>query len=82
MIGPHSLHLESNENGIKAVGFATAMGLSIMSTYFTHKCVYKKHENQIDHVMIEKRPTTDITDIRSFRGADCSSEHFIVIGGV
>ncbi|KAJ4441174.1 hypothetical protein ANN_11025 [Periplaneta americana] len=36
--------------------------------------------NQIDHILIDKRRHTSIVDIRTFRGADCNSDHYLVIG--
>jgi hypothetical protein len=34
--------------------------------------------NQIDHVMIESRHTTDILDVKPCSAADCDSGHFVV----
>jgi hypothetical protein len=31
--------------------------------------------NQIDNVLIDKRRHSNILDIRSFRGADCDTDH-------
>ncbi|KAJ4430316.1 hypothetical protein ANN_22529 [Periplaneta americana] len=36
--------------------------------------------NQIDHIFVDKRRHTSIVDIRTFRGADCNSDHYLVIG--
>jgi len=65
--------------------------MTISSTLFPHKDFHKytwkspdgNTFNQIYHVnpssAIDKRFKSSISDIRSFRGADCDSDHFLVI---
>jgi len=53
---------------------------------FQHKRIHKETwrspdvttSNQIDHVMIDSRNATDILDVKSCRGADCDSDHYMV----
>jgi hypothetical protein len=38
--------------------------------------------NQIDQVLIDKRRHTSILDVRHFRGADCDTDHYLVVAKV
>uniref|UniRef100_A0A2S2QMB7 Craniofacial development protein 2 n=1 Tax=Sipha flava TaxID=143950 RepID=A0A2S2QMB7_9HEMI len=86
-IGLHSAHEQSNDNGQRSIAFATSRNMTISSTFFPHKDIHKytwkspdgNTFNQIDHVVIDKRFKSSISDIRSYRGADCDSDHFLVI---
>jgi len=85
-IGLESLHQDSNDNGVRLVNFATSKNLVVKSTMFPHRNIHKytwtspggKTHNQIDHVLIDRRWHSSILDVRSFRGADCDTEHYLV----
>ena len=60
--------------------------MTISSTYFPRKNIYKATWkspdgttcNQIDHVLIDKRHGSDIFNVRTCRGADIDSDHYLV----
>jgi hypothetical protein len=41
-----------------------------------------KTHNQIDNILTDRRRHSSILDIRSFRGADCDSDHYLVVAKV
>jgi endonuclease/exonuclease/phosphatase family metal-dependent hydrolase len=69
------------------VKLATSKNLLVKSTMFPHSSIHKytwtspdgKMNNQIDHVLIDTRRHLSILDVRSFRGADCDSDHYLVV---
>ena len=85
VIGRHSLHNSTNENGEMVVYYATNNDMFVISTNFQHKKIYigtwtsPDHQmvNQID-VMVSKRKMKMIHDVRVKRGYNCDSDHFLV----
>lgn len=85
--GKHSLHHESNENGLRVISFAAAHDMVVASTRFPHKDIHKhtwrtpdgKTYNQIDHVLVNSRHISSVLDVRSMRGANIDSDHYLVV---
>jgi endonuclease/exonuclease/phosphatase family metal-dependent hydrolase len=87
IIGNESLHEASNDNGVRVVNFATSENLIVKSTTFPHHDVHKHTwisldsviHNQIDPVLLDRRRHSNILDVRSFTGADCDTDHYLVV---
>jgi endonuclease/exonuclease/phosphatase family metal-dependent hydrolase len=87
IIGNESLHEFCNDNGVIVVNFAISKNLIVKSTTFPHCSIYKHTwtapygvtHNQIDHVLIDKRRHSNILYVRSFRGANCDTDHYLVV---
>jgi endonuclease/exonuclease/phosphatase family metal-dependent hydrolase len=86
IFGNESLHEASNDNGVRVVNFATSKNLIVKST-FPHRDIHKHTwtspdgvtHNQIDHILIDTRRHSNILDVQSFRGADCDTDHYLVV---
>jgi hypothetical protein len=89
-IGNYSLHEISNDNGVRLVNFATSWNLRVKSTIFPHHNIQKdtwmspdgKTDNQIDHILVDRRRHSNVLDVRSLRAADCDSDHHPVVAKV
>ena len=87
IVGKHGLIRERNDNGDRFVSFCAWNNLTITSTMFPHKDVYKytwtspdgQYQNQIDHVAIRSQFKRSVQDTRVHRGADVGSDHNLVI---
>jgi hypothetical protein len=89
-IGNERLYEDSNDNGVRVVNFATSKNLVVKSTMFPHRNIHKytwtspdeKTHNHADHILIDRRWHSSILDVRSFRGADCDTDHYLVVAKV
>jgi hypothetical protein len=41
-----------------------------------------ENHNQIDHILVDRRRHSNVLDVRSFRTADCDSDHYLVAAKV
>ena len=88
--GTHSLHTETTDNGLRMLTFAMQNGLIVGASFFQHKDIHKetwtspdsRTTNQIDHILVRSRFKSALMDVRSFRGADCDSDHYLVVAKV
>ena len=87
VIGRCTLHDISNENGEMAANYAISNDMFLINTNFQHEKIHTgtwtspDHQtiNQIDYVMISKKKKMRlIHDVRSKRGYNCDSDHFLV----
>jgi len=89
-IGQEGLHQDSTDNGVRLVNFATSKNLVVKNTMFPHQNIHKytwtssdgKTHNQIDHILIDRRWHLSVLDVRSFRGVECDTNHYLVIAKV
>ena len=85
-IGKYSLHETSNDNGLRIIDFAISRNMVVSSTYFEHKNIHKATwlspdgitKNQIDHLLIDGRHCSDVLDVKSCRGPNVDSDHYLV----
>ena len=79
--GNDSVHQDSNNNGVTIVNLATSKNLVVMS--IIHKYTWTspdgKPHNQIDCILIDRRWHSSVFDVRSFRGADCDTNRYLVV---
>jgi len=89
-IGNDSLRQDSNENGVRTVNFATSKNLVANSTMFPRRNIREytwtspdgKIRNEIYYILLGRRWHLSILDVRSFRGADSDTDHYLVVAKV
>jgi hypothetical protein len=89
-IGNESLHEISNDNEVGLVNFTTSKNLRVKSTMFPRHNIHKytwtspdgKTQNRIYHILVDRRRHSNILDVRSYRAADCDTEHYLVVAKV
>ena len=82
----HMLHELSNRNGEMLLELALGNNLTVISNQFQHKKIhkgtwlapYQMTLNQIDHVMINSKKKELIEDVRTMRGPNIDSDHYLL----
>ena len=86
VIGQQSLHDSSNDNGLRLLEFCAMYQLTIGGTIFQHRDIHKaswrspngQTVTQIDHICISTKWSHSLLDVRTYRGADIGSDHYLV----
>jgi hypothetical protein len=86
LIRRYSMHLNINNNGQRLVDSAAAKNMVVPSTCFQCKEIHKqtwrspdgKINTQTDLILIDKRNASSILHVKSCRGANSDSDHFLV----
>uniref|UniRef100_A0A914XEZ9 Reverse transcriptase domain-containing protein n=1 Tax=Plectus sambesii TaxID=2011161 RepID=A0A914XEZ9_9BILA len=86
-IGLHGSATTTNDNGYRLLSLCAAHGLAVSNTYFPHKWIHKMTwkapgaqgvRNEIDYICVSNRFRSSILNIRSYRGADVGTDHFLL----
>jgi hypothetical protein len=75
---------------LRVVNFATPKALVSKSTMLPHGSIHKctwtspgeKTHKEIDPVFINRRQHSTLLHVSSFRGADCDTDHYLVVAKV
>jgi len=78
---------DRTDNGDRLLSFCIANKLKVGGSWFKHKIIHKgtwlspdmKTLNQIDHICVSSRWASSVQDVRVQRGADVSSDHYLVV---
>lgn len=89
IMGKHGTGI-MNDNGQRLTELCGINELKIGGTLFPHKKGHKvtwispdtKTENQIDHICVSAKWSNLLCDVRSKRGADIGSDHYLLIGKI
>jgi endonuclease/exonuclease/phosphatase family metal-dependent hydrolase len=84
--GKYAFHNETRDNGKLVAQFETRTRLFTNSTSFQHKKIHMgtwkipgtSEVNQIDHALVTLLHSSSVIDVRSCRGSNCDSDHYLV----
>jgi hypothetical protein len=78
-IGNESLYEISNDNGVRLKNFAISNNFRVKSTMFPHRNIHKIRTWTSPDAKTHRRRHSNVLDVRSFRAADCDSDHYLVV---
>ncbi|KAJ8386425.1 hypothetical protein AAFF_G00170220 [Aldrovandia affinis] len=89
-VGPHGSASSTNDNGERLLMLTSTNGLSIGNTFFKHKQIHKmtwvlpdgNTRNELDYICTSTRWCSSLVGVRSHRGADVGSDHYLVVGKI
>ena len=81
----YSLCEEKNDNGWRMIDFSMATSITVSSIPFQQESMHLQTwrspiclaVNQIDHFTSDSHHTTDIIDVKSCKGVDHDSKHYM-----
>jgi hypothetical protein len=77
-----------NDNGRRVVDLCLEHGLFISNTWFRHKSIHQytwqrgDQKSMIDMVVYDERLRGHVRDTRVYRGAECDTDHYLVVSRV
>jgi endonuclease/exonuclease/phosphatase family metal-dependent hydrolase len=86
-IGNENINEISNDIGVRVVNFATSKNVIVKSTMYPHheiniftwKPPDRNTRNHIDHILVDRRRHSSVLSVQSFKGADCETDHYLVV---
>jgi hypothetical protein len=88
-IANESLLKDDNHIGVRIINFATTKNVVVKSTIFPHRNLNytwvspdRETQNQIDHILIDRRWHSSILEERSFKRHDCDTHYYWVVAKV
>ena len=90
VVGAFGLDSTRNGNGERRIQFAEVNKLVCSDTWFRRNDVHKvtwvspggKHWAMLDHILVSRKWRTAVEGVRSRRGADIDSDHYLVCATV
>ena len=85
-VGQFTLHSTTSPNGVRLIDFAAARNMVVCSTRIQHRNIHqttwlspdRSTRNQID----DGRHVSNVLNVRTFRGPNMDSDHFLVAAKV